>query len=142
MARAARLGLSYQQYARILVSGGEVEALLFTVDAVAGGGLAAIRKLAAISSCQRLLLSSTDRPADRLDSGDLALFSAKAIVASSHMLWVAPSKADRNTLARLFRDQRVRRGTVVLIGEGVAAPAWVAGARLAGFIRARDYIGP
>jgi hypothetical protein len=139
MARAAWLGLSYQQYARILVSGGEVDAFLFTVDAVVGGGGAAIRKLATISGCQRLLLGSTDRLADRIDSGDLALFSAKATVASRHMLAAAPSKADRNTLARLFRDQRVRRGTVVLIGEGVAAPAWVAGGRLAGFIPARDY---
>jgi hypothetical protein len=141
MARAARLGLSYQQYARILVGGGEVEAFLFTVDAVAGGGIAALRKLAATADCQRLLLTSPDHPPDRLARGDLALFSARATVASRHMLAADPSKADRNALARLFRDRRVRRGTVVLIGEGEAAHAWVAGARLAGFIPAHNYFG-
>ena len=64
-----------------------------------------------------------------------------ATIASRHMLAAAPSKADRNALARLFRDMRIRRGTVVLVGEGAAAPAWVAGARLAGFISAREYFG-
>jgi hypothetical protein len=153
VARAARLGLAYRRYELLVLGGGEIEAILFAGDTLvvtapyagpaSGLDARAIRKLAAVTGCRRLLLTGPDR----LDAvwtrcDDLAaVFEAAIRVPSPGLLSAAPVKADRVALGAGLRSRTLPAGSVALIGSGAHGPAWVAGARLAGFVPASEYFG-
>jgi len=153
VARAARLGLAYRRYELLVLGGGEIEAMLFAGDtlvvaapyASAASGLdaLAIRKLAAVTGCRRLLLTGPDglkavwtRP-DDLN----AVFEAAIRVPSPRLLSATPAKADRVALVAGLRSRALPAGSVALIGSGAHGPAWVTAARLAGFVPASEYFG-
>jgi hypothetical protein len=147
MARAARLGLSYQRYATILICGNTVEGILFAAGTVTGGavgppGRTAVEgKLAAISDCQRLLLAGGEeiRVFEGADPECRALFHGIVPVSSPDLLAQPPSKPDRDALRASLRERVLASDTVILVGKGACGPAWVAAARLGGFVTAGEF---
>jgi hypothetical protein len=147
MKRAIRLGLSYQRYATILVCGSDVEGILFTAETVIGkvGGPhlppAIESKLGTISGCQRLLLAGGGEIHlfERTGPEARALFEAIIPVSLPNLLAQTPSKPDRDALRRSLRERILAADTVILVGNGECGPAWVAAARLGGFVAAGEY---
>lgn len=151
--RAARLGLTYRRYELLVLGGGEIEAMLFAGDTLvvtapyassaAGLDAGVIRKLAAVTGCRRLLLAGPgglDPVWTRLYD-PAALFEAAIRVPSRRLLAAPPAKADRTALGAGLRRRALPAGSVALVGYGAQGPAWVAGARLAGFVPGSEYFG-
>lgn len=151
VARAAALGLAYRRYEQLVLGGGEIEAMLFE-----GGTLVvtapyarpaerldpdAIRKLATVTGCRRLLLTGPAGMERVWSGGPQALIEAAIRVPTRHPLSAPPAKADRDALAAGLRRCALPAGSVALIGNGSHGPAWVAGARLAGFVPGEEYFG-
>jgi hypothetical protein len=151
--RAARLGLAYRRYELLVLGGGEIEAMMFADDTLVvnppyaspadGLDAAVIRKLAAVTGCRRLLLAGADGPDPVWTWRDdaAALFEAAIRVPSRRLLAAPPAKADRVALGDGLRGRALAAGSVALVGNGTHGPAWVAGARLAGFVPASEYFG-
>jgi hypothetical protein len=153
VARAARLGLAYRRYELLVLGGGEIEAMLFADDTLvvtapyaspaAGLDAGVVRKLAAVTGCRRLLLAGPDGPEPvwtwRHDAA--AFFEVAIRVPSRRLLTAPPAKADRVALGAGLRGRALPAGSVALVGTGAHGPAWVAGARLAGFVPASEYFG-
>ncbi|TFG87451.1 MAG: hypothetical protein E4H18_03495 [Hyphomicrobiales bacterium] len=151
VARAARLGLAYRRYELLVLGGGEIEAILFAGDtlivtapyASPADGLdpGAVRKLATVTGCRRLLLAGPDG-LDLVwtrERDPAALFDAAIRVPSRQLLAAPPVKADRAALGAGLRDCAIAAGSVALVGNGAHGPSWVAWARLAGFVPASEY---
>jgi hypothetical protein len=153
VARAARLGLAYRRYELLVLGGGEIEAMLFAGDTLVvtapyaspaeGLDAAVVRKLAAVTGCRRLLLAGPDGPDPvwiwRADAA--TLFDLAVRVPSRRPLATPPVQADRKALAAGLRGCALPAGSVALVGNGNHGPAWVAGARLAGFVPGAEYFG-
>jgi hypothetical protein len=152
VARAARLGLAYLRYELLVLGGGEIEAIMVAGDTLvvtapyaspAALNAGAMRKLAAVTGCRRLLLAGpdgTDTVWSRRDKVS-ALFDGSIRVPSRRLLAAAPLKADRTALGAGLRDCAVTAGAVALVGSGAHGPTWVASMRLAGFVPAAEYFG-
>lgn len=151
--RAASLGLAYRRYELLVLGGGEIEAMLFADDTMivaapyASRALApdraALRRVAEVTGCRRLLLAGPEGH-DLLWSrhADLAAVIEAAIrVPGMDPLARAPDRAGREALAAGLRDRALPAGSVALVGKGGHGPAWVAGARLAGFVPAAEFFG-
>lgn len=151
VARAAALGLAYRRYEQLVLGGGEIEAMLFE-----GGTLVvtapyarpaerldpdAIRKLAQITGCRRLLLTGPAGMDHLWSGGPQALIEAAIRVTARRPLSAPPAKLDREALAAGLRASALPAGSVALIGDGAHGPAWVAGSRLAGFVPGEEFFG-
>jgi hypothetical protein len=150
--RAAELGLAYRRYELLVLGGGEIRAMLVAEDSLvitapyaspAALDQGALRKLAAVAGCRRLLLAGPDglrevwtRPATAGSP-----FETTIRVPSQRLLAAPPVKADRAALAVGLRGSALPASSVALVGDGAHGAAWVAGARLAGLVPAAEYFG-
>ncbi len=153
VARAARLGLTYRRYELLVLGGGEIEAMLFAGDTLVvtapyaspatGLDAGVVRKLAAVTGCRQLLLVGPDGldPVWTQRHDAAALFEAAIRVPSRRLLAAAPAKADRVALGAGLHSCALPARSVALVGYGAHGPAWVAGARLAGFVPGSEYFG-
>ena len=60
---------------------------------------------------------------------------------SRQLLAAPPVRADRDALRVGLRGCTLPAGSVALVGSGNHGPAWVAGARLAGFVPGAEFFG-
>ncbi|MDH3666675.1 MAG: hypothetical protein OEN23_07065 [Paracoccaceae bacterium] len=152
VARATALGLTYHRYEQLVLGGGEIKAMLFAGDTLivtapyaARAELldqAAIRKLAEVSGCRRLLLTGQQGTQEiwaRNPASDL--IEAAIRVPAADPLAAPPHRPDRVALIAGLRDCALPAGSVALVGNGAHGPAWVAGARLAGFVPGAEFFG-
>ncbi|HSF93642.1 MAG TPA: hypothetical protein VLA52_01345, partial [Thermohalobaculum sp.] len=151
--RAAGLGLAYRRYELLVLGGGEIEAMLFADDTLVVRApyaspaerlhLAAVAKLAGVTGCQRLLLAGPEGTSIVWDrqAGLAALIEAAIRVPARRPLAAPPLKADREALRTGLGGRALAAGSVALVGNGAHGAAWVAGARLAGFVPGAEYFG-
>jgi len=150
--RASALGLAYSRYELLVLGGGEIEAMLFAGDTLVVRAPyasrlveldpAAVRKLAAMTGCRRLVLAGRDGTETVwADAAARALLETPIRVAPRRPLNGPPAKADRDELGAGLRARALAAGSVALVGDGAYGPAWVAGARLAGFVSGTEFFG-
>lgn len=149
MRRAERLGLTYPQYAAILLSSGrDIVGFLFTVnglEARLSRRLALERrvaeKLARLSPEQRLALSPADEEAadfrEELEAAAGAGFAAVSPAPRDRAAWGEMRRAVRAALDPL----KLPSDAVVMIGGG-AEEDWAAAGGLARFLPSTAYFGP
>ncbi len=152
VARATALGLTYHRYEQLVLGGGDIKAMLFagetlivTAPHAAKADFldqAAVRKLAAVSGCCRLLLTGPGGM-EKIWARDPAsdLIEAAIRVPAADPLAASPHRADRVALVEGLKGCALPSGSVALVGNGAHGPAWVAGARLAGFVPGSEFFG-
>lgn len=153
VARAARLGLTYRRYELLVLGGGEIEAMLFADDTLVIRAPyaspserldpAAVAKLAALTGCQRLMLAGPEgtQPVWARMPELAGLLDARLHMPARRPLAAPPDRASRDALLAGLRARALGAGSVALVGNGEHGNAWVAGARLAGFVPGSEYFG-
>jgi hypothetical protein len=148
--RAAELGLAYRRYELLVLGGGEIEAMLFAGETLVvtapytspAEGLDArvVARLSALTGCRKLLLAGP-HGTDPVWTASGPLFDGAIRVASRGLLAAPPVKADRDAVLAGLRERILPAHSVALVGSGDHGPAWVAGARLAGFVPGSEFFG-
>ncbi|MBY8976088.1 hypothetical protein KHP62_09745 [Rhodobacteraceae bacterium NNCM2] len=146
VARARELGLEYPQYASILLgTGRDIVAFLFTSEAiglrVGRGDLseAARQKLAAITRCDRLLMTPSDA-----DAGVIGRLLAERQHVVFAQVGNAPQldaslRDGRSAVRAILDPMKLAGDQVVMIGTEVREREWADAARLARFLPAERF---
>lgn len=145
--RAQRLGLTYPQYASVLLgTGRDIVGFLFTVN---GLQLRLARRLEAPSHVSAKLLTAPDAPRIALapPEEEAAAFRtelAEITAARIDAAFSAPAPeatwgAARRVLHRALADASLPADGVVMIGDGAEDARWADAAFLAKFIPTTDY---
>lgn len=147
VARARALGLDYPQYASILLgTGRDIVAFLFTSEAI---GLRVEKglvlpdlerqKLAAITGCDRLLMTPAGTDPIRVDE---LLRSRQNLVfggIGTAPLDAASLRAGRGAIRAILDPLKLAGDQVVMIGTQVPERGWADAAKLARFLPAERY---
>lgn len=145
--RAQQLGLSYPQYASILLGGGrDIVGFLFTVDGLQlrlrrrlelPGTVA--DKLASIDAASLRALSPAEEAADGF-LAELEEVSGARFAAAASQPWPEDSwRAARAAVRTALDGGRIAGAAVVMVGSGETQRAWATAGKLAAFLPSEAY---